>query len=253
MPLAANVPEPAMTLTVVRPVTGYEITQVWGQLEGEPRGTVNPGGVDGHPGTDYGCPDGTTVLACADGVVIYEGNAAGFGDNLVSIWHPQFGVTSRYGHMESHLVVQGQPVTAGLPVGLSDNEGASTGPHLHFEIGTTQAIDAGNPPNIDSEAWLLAHLTSDIPTIPEGWLDMAAMSPDDLSALIDLRLKTVVPGLVTGELNKGTAVGQPSWAHTNQAIMGQENANAQTLKSVAGALVAIKGILTAISTKLGVK
>lgn len=175
-----------MTLTVVRPVTGFPITQIWGQLENQPWGARNANGAGGHPGVDYGCPNGTPVLSVADGVCIYAGPASGFGDHLVSIWHPQFGVTSRYGHMQAHLAAGGEVVTAGQQIGVSNNEGASTGPHLHFEIGTTNAIDAGNPPNIDGEAWLVANLGNNAPDDSENIMDaQTAQAFADLNAKID--------------------------------------------------------------------
>ncbi len=148
-----------MSTTVVRPIDpatpGYWMSQAWGLVNG----IAVPGGRGGHPGTDYAVPMGTPVRATADGYVIYAGHADGFGDHLVSIWHPQFGVTSRYGHMGSNNVSTGDTVVAGQIIGLSNNEGDSTGPHLHFEVGLGQYIDAGNPPNIDPEQWLLLHLS----------------------------------------------------------------------------------------------
>lgn len=152
-------------MTVVRPVTGFTITQPWGQIPDAAWGVRNWDGAGGHPGVDYGCPNGTQVLALTDGVVIYAGPASGFGDHLVSIWHAAYGLTSRYGHMQAHLVNTGDKVCAGQPIGVSNNEGDSSGPHLHLELGVGQLIDAGNPPNIDPEAWLIAHLGS-APPVP---------------------------------------------------------------------------------------
>lgn len=150
-------------MTVVRPVTGFTITQPWGQIPGAAWGVRNWDGAGGHPGVDYGCPNGTPVLAMSDGVCSYAGPATGFGDHLVSIWHPQYGLTSRHGHMQAHLVNSGDAVRGGQQIGVSNNEGDSSGPHLHYELGVGNFIDAGNPPNIDPEAWLIAHLGSTPP------------------------------------------------------------------------------------------
>jgi murein DD-endopeptidase MepM/ murein hydrolase activator NlpD len=141
---------------VVRPVTGFPITQSWGVVDG----VLQPGGVRGHPGTDYGCPSGTPILAVADGVVSFAGPAEGFGDHCVAIWHPDFEVTSLYGHGQAHFVNAGNQVTAGQRVADSDNQGWSSGPPLHFEIRPVNNPFGGNPPNIDSEAWLLSHLNA---------------------------------------------------------------------------------------------
>jgi hypothetical protein len=114
-------------------------------------------GEGGHPGTDYGCFNGTPVLSASNGWVSYAGPATGFGDHAVSIYHPDDNVTTTYGHMMAHYYATGAYVAAGVPIGLSDNQGYSTGPHLHFEVRPGQAIFGGNPPNIDSDKWLHDH------------------------------------------------------------------------------------------------
>ena len=139
--------------TVIRPANG-PITQKW--ANGGIR-ISDTQAIGGHPGTDYGVPDGTPVKAAADGVVSFAGPASGFGDHCVSIWHPAFGVTTLYGHMGSHTVKAGDSVSAGQVIGLSDNQGTSTGPHLHFEVRPVNMPFGGNPPNIDSEVWLKTH------------------------------------------------------------------------------------------------
>jgi murein DD-endopeptidase MepM/ murein hydrolase activator NlpD len=73
-----------------------------------------------------------------DGVVILKGyNAAGFGHYVV-LRHKVYGkvVTSLYAHMKAASKLRkGQKVTAGTVVGIMGTTGASTGKHLHFEIG----------------------------------------------------------------------------------------------------------------------
>ncbi|HOU25090.1 MAG TPA: peptidoglycan DD-metalloendopeptidase family protein, partial [Anaerolineae bacterium] len=44
------------------------------------------------------------------------------------------GYRSCYGHLSEFSVTEGQSVTPGQKIGLSDNTGGSTGPHLHFEL-----------------------------------------------------------------------------------------------------------------------
>lgn len=180
-------------INIVRPVTGFPITQIWGQVPGAAWGVVNPAGVGGHPGVDYGCPNGTPVLALADGVCIYAGPASGFGDHLVSIWHPQFGLTSRYGHMQVHLVATGAAVRAGQQIGISNNQGESSGAHLHLELGVGRLIDAGNPPNIDPEGWLVAHLSAPVPVpVPTPAGDpVAAMHTVDTNVALNMADPTI--------------------------------------------------------------
>lgn len=144
---------PLWVLPVVAP-----ITQLFGQFEGEPWGVCGPGG---HPGTDYGCPNGTPVVAAADGIVTFAGPASGFGDHAVSIHHQADDVTTTYGHFQAHFVTVGQAVAAGDRIGLADSQGNVTGPHLHLELRPGSAVFGaytGRPgSNVDPDAWLRAH------------------------------------------------------------------------------------------------
>lgn len=142
-----------MTLWVL-PVVGAEISQLFGQLPGQPWGVCGPGG---HPGTDYACPTGTPVRAASDGRVIYAGEAEGFGPDAVSIYHPADDVSSTSGHMMVRYVNVGDQVTAGQRIGLADTMGVATGPHLHFELRPGEQDFGPYPPNFDPDAWLHAH------------------------------------------------------------------------------------------------
>jgi len=85
-----------------------------------------------HTGIDWACPQGTAVMAAANGTVIRAGWYSGYG-NCVDISHGN-GVVTRYGHLSKILVSVGQSVSQYNPVAYSGNTGDSTGPHLHFEI-----------------------------------------------------------------------------------------------------------------------
>jgi len=107
-----------------------------------------------HTGTDYAAPDGTPILAVADGVVSYAGPMSGYG-NAILINHTVSGqpYTSLYGHMwDGHLYVKtGDHVVAGQHIADVGSNGQSTGPHLHFEI------RPGGGTAIDSNQWLADH------------------------------------------------------------------------------------------------
>ncbi len=90
------------------------------------------GDVRMHHGVDMGAPAGTPIGAFAAGTVVEAGRRGGYG-NLVVIDHGN-GITSRYAHQSVLDVEVGQAVTAGQVVGRVGSTGASTGPHLHFEI-----------------------------------------------------------------------------------------------------------------------
>jgi murein DD-endopeptidase MepM/ murein hydrolase activator NlpD len=92
-----------------------------------------------HNGVDlWGSKEPLKLEVWFDGVVIAKGyNSAGFGHYVV-LRHKVFGknVTSLYAHMKAESKLRkGQKVTAGTLVGIMGTTGASTGKHLHFEIG----------------------------------------------------------------------------------------------------------------------
>lgn len=101
---------------------------------------------DGHTGTDYPCPVGTPVRAVADGYVRHVGWMGGtYADNPWWISPPFAGYVAVidhgsfigiYGHCldGSAGVKAGDRVSEGDVFIRSGNTGASTGPHLHFEV-----------------------------------------------------------------------------------------------------------------------
>lgn len=110
----------------------------------------------GHQGYDFLPGASTPVLNVADGVVTAVGERSGSLGVHVEIQHVIDGetVTSTYSHMAlgSMNFVVGQEVARGAQVGLVGSTGASTGPHLHFQI-----IDASGTP-INPLTWLKAHV-----------------------------------------------------------------------------------------------
>ncbi len=98
-----------------------------------------------HTGQDFPNPTGTPVLAAADGVVVFVGNAGPYG-NLTRVRHSD-GVETWYAHQSIIGTAVGSKVRAGQQIGLVGATGNTTGPHLHFEV----RID-GQP--VDPRAWL---------------------------------------------------------------------------------------------------
>ncbi|MHB1475085.1 MAG: M23 family metallopeptidase, partial [Dermatophilaceae bacterium] len=109
-----------------------------------------------HTGTDWSAPDGTPILALADGVVAAAG-LTDDGTGRIVLEHTIDGqpVASVYLHMwASGIHVQaGDRVIAGQHIGDVGSSGHSTGPHLHLEI------HPGGPdaPAVDPEPWLADH------------------------------------------------------------------------------------------------
>lgn len=87
---------------------------------------------DYHNGQDIATQFGNKVMATADGVVLVAEHWNYLG-NLVIIDH-NFGFTTRYGHMASLNVKEGDRVKRFDVIGYVGNSGRSSAPHLHYEI-----------------------------------------------------------------------------------------------------------------------
>jgi len=101
-----------------------------------------------HAGIDMPNPIGQTVRAAGSGIIVWaadglrvEGavfqNTSSYG-NVVVIRH-DFGYEGHplftlYAHLSAVLVLPGQRIERGEPIGLVGNSGRVTGPHVHFEV-----------------------------------------------------------------------------------------------------------------------
>jgi murein DD-endopeptidase MepM/ murein hydrolase activator NlpD len=85
-----------------------------------------------HAGLDFASARGTEVWTAGAGVVVFANGNGGYG-NMIEIEHPD-GLRTRYGHLSTILVREGQSVDTGDLIGLVGTTGRSTGPHLHFEV-----------------------------------------------------------------------------------------------------------------------
>ena len=86
-----------------------------------------------HDGVDFGMPVGTPILASADGVIEeVQISNKGYG-NKVNIRHDD-SFNSVYAQLSEILVKEGQEVKQGEIIAYSGNSGASTAPHLHYEV-----------------------------------------------------------------------------------------------------------------------
>ena len=85
-----------------------------------------------HSGVDLAAPKGTEVFACGHGVVQKTGwdNVYGY---YVIVQHDS-NRSSFYAHLSKILVTKEDKVNTKTCIGKVGSTGASTGPHLHFEI-----------------------------------------------------------------------------------------------------------------------
>lgn len=87
-----------------------------------------------HRGIDLRAKMRTPVKATANGVVVYSRSKdiGGFG-RVVKIQH-SFGFMTIYAHLNQTKVKLGDVIRKGEVIALSGTSGASSGPHLHYEV-----------------------------------------------------------------------------------------------------------------------
>ena len=99
-----------------------------------------------HTGLDFAAPTGTPLVAVADGTVTDVAWAGPYG--LRTILTLIDGTEIWYAHQLVPLVMPGQTVEIGMPIGSVGSSGNSTGPHVHLEV----RPGGGEP--VDPAVWL---------------------------------------------------------------------------------------------------
>ena len=129
IPLAHNPKEPSHN--VGAPGTASEIAYYIVPLSHY----VQTQGIHGYNAVDLGAPEGTPIVASADGdvVVARQGGWNGGYGSYVVITHEN-GAQTLYSHMSKVSAYDGEHVVQGQVIGYVGETGLATGPHLHFEI-----------------------------------------------------------------------------------------------------------------------
>jgi murein DD-endopeptidase MepM/ murein hydrolase activator NlpD len=141
--LAAVAPRERIVMPVAQ--GAYRITSLYGWRNNP----VGPGR-DYHAGVDFAAPLKTPIYAVADGRVTYVGpGKAGRSGMLIILEHEidDRTVYTWYNHEDPDgmYVAVGQQVSAGEVIAGVGNYGRSTGPHLHFEVHTDDALTTTEP------------------------------------------------------------------------------------------------------------
>lgn len=139
-----------------------------------------------HTGVDIDAAEGAPILAAGAGTVV----SAGWGlytevpgnesdpYGLAVVIRHDFGYKGQslftiYAHMSAITAVEGQQVETGDVIGLVGDTGATTGPHLHFEIrlGKNSFYNTFNP-----ELWMAP---------PQGWGVLVGRFTDEKGKLLN--------------------------------------------------------------------
>lgn len=94
-----------------------------------------------HTGLDFAAPEGTPVVAVANGTITAAGWAGAYGNRTILTLED--GTEIWYCHQSAIGVQPGDVVAGGQEIGRVGSTGNSTGPHLHLEVrpGAGDAVD----------------------------------------------------------------------------------------------------------------
>jgi len=95
-----------------------------------------------HTGIDFAVPQGTDIIAVADGKISNANWGKSYGTQIVQKIAGQ-DIWVIYAHLSKSLVKSGDEIKKGQMIGESGNTGNSSGPHLHFEARNNIRWSAG--------------------------------------------------------------------------------------------------------------
>lgn len=111
------------------PISGARMTSGFGMREHPISGYTKM-----HKGVDFGAPTGTPIYAAGDGTIEIVRRENGYGNYLRIKHNAKY--SSAYAHLSRYAsgIKPGKKVKQGQIVAYVGSTGASTGPHLHYEI-----------------------------------------------------------------------------------------------------------------------
>jgi murein DD-endopeptidase MepM/ murein hydrolase activator NlpD len=123
------------------PLDLVKVTQYFGNTAFAQSGAYSG---KGHNGIDFRAPIGTPLKAALTGTVTGVGNTDAIRGcysygKWVMIKHSN-GLSTMYAHLSQVNVDEGQSVATGQVIGYSGSTGYATGPHLHFGVYLTSAV-----------------------------------------------------------------------------------------------------------------
>lgn len=114
------------------PLVHKDISVIW-PVQGEISRNFEQDGMRRHDGIDITAPQGTPIVAAADGKVLFSDWGPG-GYGLLVIVRHEDDIVTIYAHNAQNLVAVDQHVRQGEPIATVGRSGRATGNHLHFEI-----------------------------------------------------------------------------------------------------------------------
>lgn len=177
-----------------------------------------------HTGVDIPTPEGTPIMAAGPGTIVWTGwglfsetpgNETDPYGLAVAIRH-DFGYNDQqlytiYAHMSLMNVIMGQHVETGEVIGFVGSTGATTGPHVHFEVRFphNSFFYTYNP-----ELWIAP---------PQGWGVLVGRMMDEKGELIQ-QVNVTVTSEATGDVfvvrtyGKGGAVNSDPYYNENLVL-----------------------------------
>ncbi len=154
-------------MSLASPLPGFSVNSKFGMRNHPIHGDTRM-----HEGVDYSARMGTPVRSSGSGTVIFAGVRGGYG-NTIEISHGG-GLKTRYAHLSSFRVNEGDTVAQGQHIGAVGATGRVTGPHLHFEV-----LRNGKPqdPRLYIDAPTTMHANQVPPKLPAGYSSIPKTVP----------------------------------------------------------------------------